>query len=51
MFRKDGKTAAGATVSQGGAPPAWFTYVATADVDATAAKISEAGGQVIWRGI
>jgi uncharacterized protein len=47
MFRKDGKTAAGASQTQGGAPPAWSTYVATDDADGTAAKVSQAGGQVI----
>jgi predicted enzyme related to lactoylglutathione lyase len=32
---------------QEGQPPAWLTYVAVEDVDATAAKVREAGGQVL----
>ncbi len=32
---------------QMGAPPAWTTYVTVADVDATAAAASEAGGMVL----
>jgi hypothetical protein len=31
-----------------GGPPMWTTYIATADADATAAKVSEAGGQVLF---
>lgn len=30
-----------------GQPPAWLTYVAVEDVDATAAKVREGGGQVL----
>lgn len=29
------------------APPVWTTYLATSDVDATAARVSEAGGRVL----
>jgi uncharacterized protein len=32
---------------QEGQPPAWSTYVSVADADATAAKVGEAGGQVV----
>lgn len=40
---------AGLAMVQGeGAPPMWTTYIATADADATAAKVTEAGGQVLF---
>jgi predicted enzyme related to lactoylglutathione lyase len=32
---------------EAGQPPAWMTYMATDDVDATAARVGEAGGQVL----
>lgn len=32
---------------QEGQPPAWSTYVSVADADATAAKVTEAGGSVL----
>jgi predicted enzyme related to lactoylglutathione lyase len=32
---------------QEGQPPAWSTYISVEDADATAAKVEEAGGQVI----
>lgn len=46
MFLQDGKAVAAAAVNQSGGPPSWSTYVATADVDATAAKITAAGGSL-----
>jgi hypothetical protein len=47
MFRKDGKMVAAASAPMApGQPPAWTTYVATDDANATAAKVREAGGQV-----
>jgi hypothetical protein len=47
-FTKDGRRVAGATPTQEpGQPHFWTTYVATDDVDRTAAKIKAAGGQVL----
>ncbi len=47
MFRKDGKQVAAASPPMNpGQPPAWTTYIATDDANATAAKVREAGGQV-----
>jgi predicted enzyme related to lactoylglutathione lyase len=47
FFTRDGKMMAGlGRVMNEGQPPAWSSYVAVADVDATAAKVREAGGQV-----
>jgi predicted enzyme related to lactoylglutathione lyase len=43
-----GKPVAGAMpLMQEGQPPAWSTYVSVADADATAAKVTEAGGNVL----
>jgi uncharacterized protein len=43
-----GKDVAGAMpLMQEGQPPAWSTYVAVADADATAAAVKDAGGSVI----
>jgi uncharacterized protein len=48
MFRLRGKEVAAASpVRQGEAPPVWSTYIATDEVDATAAKIREAGGSIV----
>ena len=48
MFRIRGKEVAAASpVSQGEAPTVWSTYIASDDVDATAATITEAGGSVL----
>jgi len=43
-----GRPAAGLMASERGAdiPPVWTTYIAVDDADATASRISEAGGQV-----
>lgn len=42
------KSAAGMMpLMQEGQPPAWTTYVSVDDADATAAKVKEAGGQVV----
>jgi predicted enzyme related to lactoylglutathione lyase len=47
MYRKGGKmVAAGSPVQDPAQPPAWTTYVSTADANASAAKVREAGGQV-----
>ena len=46
--KKDGKDIAGAMpLMQEGQPPAWSTYVAVTDADATAAAVKDAGGSVI----
>lgn len=48
MFLQDGVAVAGGGPTQpGGSPPAWTTYVATADADATAAAIRAAAGAVL----
>src|SRR5215210_6034585 len=47
MFRKDGKMVAAATPMDPNQHPAWATYIATDDANATAAKVREAGGQVV----
>lgn len=44
MFMLRGRTVAGLGPAQGGAPSSWTTYVTVEDADATAAKVSEAGG-------
>jgi uncharacterized protein len=45
---KDGKPVAGMMpLMQEGQPPAWSSYVSVEDADATAAKVAEAGGNVI----
>lgn len=49
-FLRDGTAIAGMlalTPQHGDAPPHWLPYVAVADCEATAAKASELGGQVI----
>jgi uncharacterized protein len=46
MFQLRGKFVAGLGPAQGGAPPAWNVYLASDDVDATAAKIKENGGML-----
>jgi predicted enzyme related to lactoylglutathione lyase len=46
--KKDGADVAGMMpLMQEGQPPAWSTYVAVADADATADAVKEAGGSVI----
>ena len=47
MFRDDGKLVAGSGPVMGGAPPAWTTYIRTADAAATAQKVRDAGGEVV----
>jgi predicted enzyme related to lactoylglutathione lyase len=48
IFRQNGKqvAAVGGLMSPQ-QPPAWSTYIGTTDADATAKKVTEAGGQVI----
>lgn len=49
-FTRDGQVVAGMGQQQpemAGMPPIWNTYFATDDVDATLAKVEEAGGQVM----
>jgi predicted enzyme related to lactoylglutathione lyase len=49
MLRKDGKDVAGLGPIQGpNQPPAWATYLATDDVDATAALVTANGGTVMF---
>jgi predicted enzyme related to lactoylglutathione lyase len=49
MAHKDGRAVAGIGPKQSPpeAPPAWTTYLATADADTTAKKIAEAGGALL----
>jgi predicted enzyme related to lactoylglutathione lyase len=48
MFALGGKTVAGlGPLMNPQQPPAWSTYVSTENADATAAKVKEAGGQVL----
>jgi predicted enzyme related to lactoylglutathione lyase len=50
MFRKDGKYVAAASAPPPGSeemPPHWTTYIASDDVDATAARVREAGGTLL----
>jgi len=48
LFQQDGQTVAGLMPQTAeGQPTAWATYVSVDDADATAAKVSEAGGAVI----
>ena len=52
MFTKDGKSVAAASPPPPGSegmPPHWTTYIASDDVDATAARITEAGGAVLMQ--
>ena len=45
QFRHDGHAVAGVgPIFTEGMPPTWTTYIATADVDATAAAVAENGG-------
>jgi predicted enzyme related to lactoylglutathione lyase len=49
MFQQDSKTVAGlAGQMQQGQPTAWATYISVADADATAQKVTAAGGSVIF---
>ncbi len=45
MAHRGGKPIAG--IGEGEGPPAWTTYLATDDVDATLAKVAEAGGTLL----
>lgn len=49
MFLKNGAPVAGAGPQQEGdtQPPHWGGYIATADADATAAQVQQAGGRVV----
>ena len=48
MFQKRGKNVAGlGPIMMEGQPPTWTTYVTVDDADATAAKVTAAGGTVI----
>jgi predicted enzyme related to lactoylglutathione lyase len=48
LAKKDGREVAGVMpLMQEGQPPAWTTYLAVEDVDATAAAAREAGGNVL----
>jgi len=48
MFQKMGKNVAGlGPIMSEGQPPAWMTYVAVDDADATVAKVTAAGGMVV----
>lgn len=48
MYTLKGKYVAAASPPQGeGIPPAWTTYIAADDVDAAAARVTEAGGTVL----
>ena len=49
IAHQDGRSVAGIGPLMGppGAPSAWTTYLAASDVDATAAKIKSAGGQLL----
>ena len=46
MFLLRGKLVSALGPTQGGAPPAWSMYIASDDVDATAAAITEHGGML-----
>jgi predicted enzyme related to lactoylglutathione lyase len=47
MFRSSDKLVAGSGPVMQGAPPAWTTYIRTADAAATAQKVRDAGGEVV----
>ncbi|MEA2383859.1 MAG: uncharacterized protein QOH72_3830 [Solirubrobacteraceae bacterium] len=48
MLQRDGRNVAGLGATQAGDQPAlWTTYVSTDDADGVAAKVREAGGQVM----
>ena len=46
-FSRTESRSRGAAVNQSGGPAAWNTYIATADADATAARITAAGGTLM----
>jgi predicted enzyme related to lactoylglutathione lyase len=46
MFRQGGKNVAACGPNMGDNPPAWTTYISTADVDATVAAVRDNGGMV-----
>jgi predicted enzyme related to lactoylglutathione lyase len=49
MFKLRGRNVAGlAAVQDESQPPAWSTYVATDDADAAAARVTQAGGNVLF---
>jgi predicted enzyme related to lactoylglutathione lyase len=45
FFQKNGKAVTGFGPQQSPGPPFWATYISTADADATAALVKDAGGQ------
>ena len=47
MLFQDGKTVAAVGMNQGDSPSVWSTYIATADADETATKITAAGGSLM----
>ncbi len=47
MFRQGDKVVAGSGPVMNGAPPAWTTYVRTADAAETSRKVRDAGGEVV----
>lgn len=47
MFRSNGKLVAGSGPVMGDGPPAWTTYMRSADAAATAQKVRDAGGDVV----
>lgn len=47
LFAQNGRNVAAAGPNMGDAPPMWNTYIASDGVDATAAKISAAGGTLL----
>lgn len=47
FFLKDGKQAAGFGPQQNPGPPVWQSYVTVADVEASAAAVTAAGGSVV----
>ncbi|MGH2983791.1 MAG: VOC family protein [Solirubrobacterales bacterium] len=49
FLTKDGKMIAGyGPIQQEGQPPAWSSYIRVNDADETAAKVKDAGGQVLF---
>jgi uncharacterized protein len=51
FFEVDGAAVAGLQTVQEGAPPAWATYVAVADVDAAVARATELGAGIVEAGL
>ncbi len=47
FFMKDGKMVGGYGPQQNPGPPFWSTYVSVADIDETAKKVEQAGGNII----